>query len=133
MRKKFVLAVFISLFAFASVFGADTGVSDPIQNPNVPYRLFRTTNIFTFLKLNTVDGRIWQVQFDVQGSNRFTVVLNDQPLVDASKSAAGRFTLYPTSNIFNFILVDQTEGNTWQVQWSQDVNSRGLITIPGVK
>jgi hypothetical protein len=35
----------------------------------------------------------------------------------ASESKPGRFTLYLTSNIFTFMLLDQKNGYTWQVQW----------------
>ena len=133
MRKQFALAVFISLISLGNLFGDDTGVTDPVQNPNVAFRLFRTANFYTFLKLDTRSGRIWQVQFDVQGNNRFTVVLNILPLSNVSKSAEGRFTLYPTANMYNFILVDQTDGRTWQVQWSQDADNRGIIPILGAE
>ena len=30
------------------------------------------------------------------------------------------FTLYPTKNIYNFILLDQEDGSAWQVQWGEE-------------
>jgi hypothetical protein len=30
------------------------------------------------------------------------------------------FTLEPTKNIWNFILLDTSDGRTWQVQWGQN-------------
>lgn len=36
--------------------------------------------MWTFLKLNTQDGRIWQVQYDLSGNNRFETYLNLTPL-----------------------------------------------------
>ena len=41
----------------------------------------------------------------------------------------GRFTLYPTDNIWTFILLDQVDGNTWQVQWSNEEEKRGIFQI----
>ena len=32
----------------------------------------------------------------------------------------GRFKLYPTGNMYNFIMVDVIDGRTWQVQWNTD-------------
>lgn len=91
------------------------------QNPNVPFRLFPTQNSWNFMKLDTRTGQIWMVQYSVESSsNAFTWTVNDIPIEDATSENIGRFTLYPTSNRFNFILLDQFNGNTWQVQYSLD-------------
>jgi len=107
---------------------AETPASEPSQLPTVPYRLFKTANMWTFIKLDTATGKMWQLQFDIQGDNRGTVVLNSQDLCLNRERKPGRFTLYPTTNIFTFILVDQFDGRTWQVQWSLDGN-RMVIPI----
>ena len=36
----------------------------------------------------------------------------------------GRFKLYPTDNMYNFIMVDVIDGRTWQVQWNIDEDKR---------
>ena len=36
----------------------------------------------------------------------------------------GRFKLYPTNNMFNFIMLDVINGKTWQVQWSTEPENR---------
>jgi len=41
----------------------------------------------------------------------------------------GRFKLYPTGNIYNFIMVDVIDGRTWQVQWNIDDNKRLVYRI----
>lgn len=89
---------------------------EPTQNPNVTYRLFKTQNIYTFLRLDTRVGRIWQVQWGDDG-HRFMQPLNTNALVSEGK--IGRFTLYPTKNIYTFILLDQEAGNSWHVQWGE--------------
>ena len=50
----------------------------------------------------------------------------DERLLWESNSIAknGRFKLYPTNNMFNFIMVDVINGRTWQVQWNIDENKR---------
>ena len=69
-------------------------------------------------------------------SSRFTVPLNLKPLVSGGK--AGRFTLYPTTNIYTFVLLDQETGDAWHVQWGglDDrfiENIKDLVTEQGDK
>ena len=45
--------------------------------------------------------------------------------IDASIIAKnGRFKLYPTDNMYNFIMVDVVNGNTYQVQWNTKSKKR---------
>ena len=117
MKRKFVVTV--TLLLFASLALAEVSSLQPTQNPNAPYRLFNTQNIYTLLKLDTRAGRIWQVQWGDE-DNRLIVPINEIALVSGGKP--GRFTLYPTSNIFTFILLDQETGDAWHVQWSNQGN-----------
>ena len=41
----------------------------------------------------------------------------------------GQYKLYPTKNMYNFIMVDTINGFTWQVQWSTEKESRMVIMI----
>ncbi len=94
------------------------------------YVLYPTNNIWTFIKLNTRNGKMTQVQFDIEGNNRFETNLNSESLVySISDEENGRFALYPTQNTFNFILLDQIDGRTWQVQWSHKRDNRLVIRI----
>ena len=98
-----------------------------IEKPR--YQLFPTTNMWNFLKLDTSNGRIWQVQYSIKGDDsRFETDLNPESLV-YSNNYNGRFTLIPTQNMYNFILLDQLYGSTYQVQWSIDSKSRMIIPI----
>lgn len=94
------------------------------------FKIYPTQNIWTFLKLDTSDGRIWQLQYSVEGdSYRFEVPLCIEPLVLDNDRPIGRFSLSPTNNIYNFILLDKEVGTTYQVQWSQDDELRARIPI----
>ena len=95
----------------------------------VTYRLFPTENMWNFIKLNTRTGQMWQVQFGFKDSERFEIYLRILPLVEKEKQIDNRFTLYPTQNTWTFILLDQIEGKTWQVQWSLEPENRGVIPI----
>lgn len=46
------------------------------------FKLFPTQNIWTFIKLDTQTGQMWQVQYSVKGDEgRFEYDLNPNPLV----------------------------------------------------
>ena len=85
--------------------------------------------MWTFIKLDTRNGQMWQVQYDIKENNRFETSLNSEPQVTKEKEVIDRFTLYPTQNIYNFILLDQIDGRVWQVQWSIDAKKRLIIPI----
>jgi len=97
------------------------------------FEMYATDNMWTFLELDTATGRIWQVQYSASNSsNAFSVPLNSISLPEYSTMSdtfSGRYKLYKTQNIYNFILLDTATGASWQVQWSQDVNKRGIIPI----
>jgi hypothetical protein len=93
-------------------------IPEPTQDPAAPYRLFRTQNLYTFLLLDTQTGKLAQVQWSTEADTRFTSPLGSKSLADGGRS--GRFTLYPTQNIYTFILLDQDTGKSWQVQWGKN-------------
>lgn len=99
---------------------------------DVRFRLFKTENMWNFLELDTQTGRIWQVQFTVdKDGGRGKTPINDKSLATESKN--GRFTLYPTDNMWNFLLVDQDAGRVWQVQFSVGDENRGIFPIFGLE
>ena len=64
---------------------------------------------------------MWQVQWSTKGSDyRFETTLSDISLVNKEEEKNGRFFLYPTTKIYNFILLDQIDGRAWQVQWGSE-------------
>ena len=99
------------------------------SNTKVAYRLFPTHNMWTFIKLNTRNGQMWQVQYNMDSDKRFVTNLSSEILVSSGNELDDRFTLYPTQNIYTFILLDQLDGKTWQVQWSIEPDNRGIIPI----
>lgn len=133
---KIIISLFVVITSLNS-FAQNPGINKEV-NPNdktqkchefAVYKLFPTENMWTFIKLNTKNGKMWQVQFDVEGDDRFETILNILPLVTKQKEEIGRFTLYPTQNFYNFLLLDQIDGKIWQVQWSTELNNRGVIPI----
>jgi hypothetical protein len=113
----------------------DFPLPEPTQNPDAAFRIFRTQNIFMLLKLDTRTGQIWQVQWGNDDDHRFTAVINRTVLIPAGTVEhptllkPGRFTLSPTWNIHTFILLDEKDGRTWQVEWG-DATHRFILAIP---
>lgn len=81
------------------------------------FKLYKTENFYNFLELDTKTGKIQQVQWTLDGENEGSVVINDVDLSLEIGYSSGSFELYPTSNIYQFILIDKTNGRKWHVQW----------------
>lgn len=131
MKKTFSIFLSIIFLTLENLF-AEPMFSEPTQNTNVRYRLFPTQNTWTFLKLDTVTGKIWQVQYSVDGDDyRFESPVSLKDIADALKMERkiGRFTLYPTKNVYNFVMLDQFDGRTYQVQWSMEPDNRFILPI----
>lgn len=93
------------------------------------YKLYPTENMWTFLKLDTRTGKVWQVQYSVNSDNYGEVVVSDWDLTYGENDKAGRFELYPTQNMYNFLLLDKKDGIVVQIQWSMNADNRGLMRI----
>jgi hypothetical protein len=104
--------------------------AQPISDPEIayPYRLFETTNMWTFILLDTATGRAWQVNYSLDSSPAIRSVINDLPLLpEGATFKNGRFTLYSTQNMYNFLLLDREDSRIWQLQWSLDSKTRGIV------
>ncbi len=128
--RRYTFATLIMLFFAIHSLAQSNINSEAVEVPT--YKLYPTENMWNFLKLDTRTGRIWQVQFSVDGDkSRFEVVLNDRDLIwDGKYFINGRFELYPTKNMYNFILLDRITGDTYQVQWSLKEKNRAVFAIP---
>lgn len=94
------------------------------------YQLYPTKNMYTFLELNTISGQIWIVQWSIEDNKRFVYVLDKNArITEEDKKISGRFSLHPTENMYNFILLDNIDGRCWQVQWSFEENNRLVLPI----
>ena len=136
MKKTFLILLIASMLAGFTSGALLYGIMLPKEpTPAVQeeefmvYRLYPTKNMWNFIKLNTRNGKMWLVQYDVEGDNRMETILHILPLVMKSEEKNGRFALYATKNIWNFILLDQIDGRTWQVQWSLDPENIGIWRI----
>lgn len=123
-----LICLFIGLTACAqtSSAGAKAGKQTEVLVPG--YKLFPTTNMWIFLKLDTSKGLVKMVQYSMEDKNRLEAPINYLPLASGEDAIPGRFNLYSTQNMWIFILLDEVDGRTWQVQWSLD-GKEGIVPI----
>lgn len=133
MKTKLITLITFFLFAYSANSQEKQNVTvQPKQvSENAIYQLFPTQNYWTFLKLDTRNGKIWQVHYTISKEGfQGELVLNSYSLVwDGEEETVGRFTLYSTNNIYNFILLDQINGKTYQVQWNSEKEKRFISRI----
>jgi hypothetical protein len=129
--RKFVLPflLFFTCSTHAQVKPSSASIK---EKQNGTYKLVKTENMWTFLKLNTRNGKISQVQYSIKDDNAFESNLNKIALVEPKEEFNNRFTLYSTENIFNFLLLDTYNGKVWQVQWSIEPAQRFITRIPNL-
>ena len=93
------------------------------------YKLYATENIYNLLQLDTKTGRIKQVQWSLDYENEGCVTINDKDLSYGYGQVSGTFELYPTKNMYQFILLDTTDGRKWHVQWGMEEDNRWIRRI----
>jgi len=96
--------------------------------------LVPTQNIFTFIELNTETGAVWYVQFGMDAAHRFRQFIGAAAISENLGASAslhvGRFALYPTQNIYTFLLLDLDTSAVWQVQWGSNSMMARIETQP---
>lgn len=101
------------------------GIHDNHDMPR--YKMYQTENIYNLLKLDTRTGAVWQVQYRMKGVKAKTISIDDGISIGVIPEIYGwdgRFELYPTKNMYTFILIDTGTGRTYQVQWGTDSKHR---------
>ncbi len=93
------------------------------------YKLYPTENIYTFLKLDTKTGRIEQVQWSLNSREECIVTINNDDLTYGYGHGSNSFELYPTKNMYQFILLNKTDGKIWHVQWGMKSGERWIRRI----
>jgi len=93
------------------------------------FKLYPTENIYNFLQLDTKTGIIEQVQWSLDSDNEGSVSINSEDLTYGFGYGSGSFELYPTKNMYQFLLLDKTTGRKWHVQWGMKSSERWIRRI----
>ena len=100
-------------------------IYDRLENLVPRYKIYKTENTYNLIKLNTATGQTWQVQYRSGSAESMTVAIDDSSLLwFYEPKIPGRFELYPTNNMYQFILIDTQTGRTWQIQWNTTPSKR---------
>ena len=132
MKTKFYIlniTIFFITFSTLSQEKQNVTIQQKQVSENAIYQLFPTPNMYNFIKLNTRNGKMSQVQWGVEDKFRFETTLSDISRVNLEEEKNGRFILYSTTNTYNLILLDQIDGRTWQVQWSTEEKNRMVMRV----
>ncbi len=121
--KRIFLYLLMSLTA---VQGFSNILDDSEQSQR--FELYPTQNSFNFLKLDKKTGKIYQVQWSLEGEEEFSITLNGIDLSQFSTDG-NCFKLYPTKNMWQFILLDGASGRAWHVQWGFEEKNRWIKRI----
>lgn len=131
MKKLFCTLILLLAVCYSAIAIDDNHATIVAPtNMNVTnFVLYPTANKYTFLKLDTRNGVVSQVQFSM-GNDQIEVYLNDTPLIfENEEKEPGRFALYPTTNMWTFLLLDSKDGSVWQIQWNNEKSNRGIWRI----
>lgn len=79
------------------------------------YKIYPTENIYILIKLDCQTGKLDLIQWSLNSKDEFSATLNDEDL--SWVNGLNSFELYPTKNMYQFILLDKASGRTWHVQW----------------
>lgn len=137
-QKRIFIIVIISLFFKTSAYAQDRDsvlqvISSRLDDISYQigwinrYKLYKTENVYTFLKLDTRTGYIDQVQWSLDESKEFTVPINS--IILSTSGTCGTFELIPTQNMYQFILLDKEQGRMWHVQWGMETEKRWIRSI----
>ena len=118
------ILLFISFSAFA-------------QEDIERYKLYPTDNINIHLKLDTQWGYVYMVQRRSNDVESMTIQIDEvrphvyrkEVISSEERFPIGRYKLYPTQNMWTFLLLDVIDGHTYQVQWGFDNESRFVEII----
>ena len=88
------------------------------------FKLYPTENIYTLLKLDTATGKIDQLQWSLDSDKEGSFTINNDDL--SLGSGSGTSELYPTKNMYQFILLDKVTGRQWHIQWGMEASKRWI-------
>ena len=130
MKKYlFLLLALIVVPLYAQMQGG-LQYTDINHNSANRFKLYTTTNMYNFLKLDKRLGDVNAVQFDINGPNEYEYHVGSVwKSIPVDQQVDGRYELYPTQNYYTFLLLDQIDGKVYHVQWSMERINRGLYEI----
>lgn len=107
-------------------------IDNQVQNDRCydRYKLYPTQNTYNFIRLDTRTGIMHMIQWSLEDGKEGSYALNSKSLVnDWNDYGCGSFELYPTQNMYQFILLNKVDGRQWHVQWGFESTKRWIRRI----
>lgn len=130
MKKLFILfAVAMMTVSAMAIDQLQFNAVNHETSTTLRYKLYPTFNMWTYLKLDTQTGRVWILQYSTQGKSSEGEILIGSPaeVYSANQVVNGRYEIYPTTNMWTFLMIDQINGNTYHIQWSNENLNHNLL------
>ena len=137
--KKIFLILFVCVMSIGTTVATISGTTQISEDKmsvvakNGSFKLYPTDNTYCFLRLDTRNGRIWQVRWHPNSEKRLVSDLSPDKKINADEiEIPYRFELYSVVyNHYIFILLDTQSGRMWQVQWhDSDEDKRAVDPLP---
>ena len=123
--KKLLAIISLFMMVLPSSIAATENEEDCIGR----YKIYQTDNIYSLLKLDTKTGSLWLVYWSLEDNGEGTYVLHRETLVNEKYEKCHAFELYPTKNMYQFILLNTISGQQWHVQWGFESAKRWIRKI----
>lgn len=83
--------------------------------------LYETQNMWTFILLDSYNGRLWQVQYSTQDLDElFCIPINEHKLDPDNEKCT--FSIQPLISMYQYYLINDATGDMWKFQWSTKGN-----------
>lgn len=94
------------------------------------YKIYPTSNMYNFIKLDTMTGKLWRIQWSLDNDEEYEVPIDTGNRIPYDGTwVNNRFEVYPTNNIYQFLLLDRINGRVWHFQWGFDLNKNWILEI----
>lgn len=127
MKKTTILAIIMMTLSVLVYGQNDNYIVNAEHEIQKRFVLYNSEHLFTFLKLDTRTGKIWKIYSDTSAERVKQEAINTKELAPADGSENGRFSLHKTGNMYICILMDNTDGRVWHIEWGSR-NNRNRIT-----
>lgn len=85
------------------------------------FQMFSTQNMWTFILLDSYNGRLWQVQYSTQDLDElFCIPINEHKLDPDNEKCT--FSIQPLISMYQYYLINDATGDMWKFQWSTKGN-----------
>lgn len=81
------------------------------------FQMFSTQNMWTFILLDSYDGRLWQVQYSTHDWDELLCIpINKYKLLSNNEKCT--FSIQSLISMFQYYLINDNTGDMWKFQWS---------------